>query len=389
MAVMSREPTTKLLEPYLKVMVEKQGSDLFFVTGAPPNMKLQGKTSAIAKKPFTAGQVQKLVYSLLSDEQIRDFEIGRELNLGFTLETIGRFRVNIFIQRSEVSMVIRYIKWEIPSLDELGLPQILKKIVMSHSGMVLVVGSTGSGKSTTMAAMIDHRNKMEGGHILTIEDPIEFVFRHNKSIVSQREVGIDTLSYENALREALREAPEVIMIGEARDAETMKAAINFSDTGHLCLTTLHAVNSNQAMDRIMNMFPTDMRNQLLMDLSLNLKAVISQRLVPAMDGKLVCAVEVMVNSPYIAELLRAGNFNEIKEIMEKGDTVGMQTFDQSLYNLYKADKITIKNALAYADSSTNLEWKVNFGGEQHAQDTRHNLNEMSGGLEDLVLPKDS
>ena len=385
---MSREPTTKLLEPYLKVMVEKQGSDLFFVTGAPPNMKLQGKTSAIAKKPFEVGQVQKLVYSLLSDEQIRDFEINRELNLGFTLENIGRFRVNIFIQRSEVSMVIRYIKWEIPSLDDLGLPQILKEIVMSKSGMVLVVGSTGSGKSTTMASMLDHRNKQEGGHILTIEDPIEFVFRHNKSIISQREVGIDTLSYQNALREALREAPEVIMIGEARDSETMKAAINFADTGHLCMTTLHAVNSNQAMDRIMNMFPSDMREQLLMDLSLNLKAVISQRLIPAMDGKLACAVEVMVNSPYISELLREGNFNEIKEIMEKGDTVGMQTFDQSLYNLYKADQITIKSALAYADSSTNLEWKINFGGEQHAQDTRHNLNEMSGGLEELVLPSD-
>lgn len=383
---MSREPTTKLLEPYLKVMVEKQGSDLFFVTGAPPNMKLQGKTSAIAKKAFETGQVQKLVYSLLSDEQIRDFEINRELNLGFTLESIGRFRVNIFIQRSEVSMVIRYIKWEIPTLDELGLPEVLKKIVMNHSGMVLVVGSTGSGKSTTMASMLDHRNKMEGGHILTIEDPIEFVFRHNKSIISQREVGIDTLSYQNALREALREAPEVIMIGEARDGETMKAAINFADTGHLCMTTLHAVNSNQAMDRIMNMFPSDMRDQLLMDLSLNLKAVISQRLVPAMDGKLACAVEVMMNSPYIAELLREGNFNEIKDIMEKGDTVGMQTFDQSLYNLYKADKITIKSALAYADSSTNLEWKINFGGEQQAQDTRHNLNEMSGGLEELVLP---
>jgi twitching motility protein PilU len=385
---MSREPTTKLLEPYLKLMVEKQGSDLFFVTGAPPNMKLQGKTSAIAKKPFETGQVRKLVYSLLSDDQICDFEINRELNLGFTLESIGRFRVNVFIQRSEVSMVIRYIKWDIPSLDELGLPQVLKQIVMNHSGMVLVVGSTGSGKSTTMAAMLDHRNKMEGGHILTIEDPIEFVFRHKKAIVSQREVGIDTLSYQNALREALREAPEVIMIGEARDGETMKAAINFADTGHLCMTTLHAVNSNQAMDRIMNMFPSDMRDQLLMDLSLNLKAVISQRLVPAMDGKLACAVEVMMNSPYIAELLREGSFNEIKEIMEKGDTVGMQTFDQSLYNLYKADKITIKSALAYADSSTNLEWKINFAGDPQEQHTRHNLNEMSDDLEELMLPSD-
>jgi len=386
---MAREPTTKLLEPYLKIMVDKQGSDLFFISGAPPNMKVQGKTSAIAKNIFQIGQVEKLAFSLLNDEQIRDFEINRELNLGFTLNDVGRFRVNIFIQRSEVSMVIRYIKWDIPSIDELGLPQILKSIVMKNSGMVLVVGSTGSGKSTTLASMIDHRNGTEGGHILTIEDPIEFVFRHNKSIVSQREVGIDTLSYKNALREALREAPEVIMIGEARDAETMKAAINFADTGHLCLTTLHAVNSNQAMDRIMNMFPTDMRDQLLMDLSLNINAIISQRLVPGMHGKLACAVEVMTNTPYIAELMRDGNFNEIKEIMEKGEATGMQTFDQSLYDLYKSDVITIKSALAYADSSTNLEWKINFGSNEQTKsaDTRHNLNEQ-GGLEELTLPSE-
>jgi twitching motility protein PilU len=386
---MPREPTTKLLEPYLKIMVDKQASDLYFISGAAPNMKVQGKTSAIAKNSFRPGQVEKLAYSLLIDEQVRDFEINRELNLGFTLKDVGRFRVNIFVQRSEVSMVIRYIKWNIPTIDELGLPQILKSIVMNNNGLVLVVGSTGSGKSTTLASMIDHRNKQEGGHILTIEDPIEFVFRHNKAIISQREVGIDTLTYQNALREALREAPEVIMIGEARDAETMKAAINFADTGHLCLTTLHAVNSNQAMDRMMNMFPSDMRDQLLMDLSLNLRAVISQRLVPGMHGKLACAVEIMVNSPYISELLREGRFNDIKEIMEKGDTSGMQTFDESLYDLYKSDVISIKSALAYADSSTNLEWKINFGGEQQAKkvDMRHNLNKM-GSLEELTLPSE-
>jgi twitching motility protein PilU len=308
------------------------------------------------------------------------------LNLGFTLLGVGRFRVNIYIQRSEVSMVIRYIKWDIPTIDELLLPQILKKIVMDKTGLVLVVGSTGSGKSTTLASMINYRNQIEGGHILTIEDPIEFVFKHEKSVVSQREVGIDTLSYENALREALREAPDVIMIGEARDRETMQAAINYADTGHLCLTTLHAVNSNQAMDRIMNMFPTDMRGQLLMDLSLNLRAVISQRLVPSMDGKLACAVEIMMNSPYISELLRDGNFNEIKEIMEKGDAAAMQTFDQSLYDLYKADIISIKTALSYADSSSNLEWKINFGGEQ-TRDTRHNLNEQPFP-DELQLPSE-
>ena len=385
---MSREPTTELLEPYLKIMVERQASDLFFVTGAPPNMKTQGNTTAIAKNAFQIGQVMKLAYSLLNDEQVRDFEINRELNLGFTLNDVGRFRVNIFIQRSEVSMVIRYIKWDIPTIDELGLPRVLKEVVMNQTGLVLVVGSTGSGKSTTLASMLDYRNQNVGGHILTIEDPIEFVFRHSKSIVSQREVGIDTLSYENALREALREAPEVIMIGEARDRDTMKAAINFADTGHLCLTTLHAVNSNQAMDRIMNMFGTDMREQLLMDLSLNLKAVISQRLVPGMDGKLACAVEIMMNTPYISELLREGNFNQVKEIMEKGDTAGMQTFDQSLYNLYKSDEITIKNALAYADSSTNLEWKINFGGEQATPDTRHNSDQLGTNLEELTLPSE-
>ena len=385
---MAREPTTSMLEPFLNVMVQKQASDLYFVTGAPPSMKLLGNTTAIAKKPFSTGQVQKLAYSLLSDEQVRDFEINREFNLGFTLPDVGRFRVNIFVQRSEVSMVIRYIKWDIPSIDELGLPEVLKDVVMNQTGLILVVGSTGSGKSTTLAAMLNHRNLNVGGHILTIEDPIEFVFRHKKSIVSQREVGIDTLSYDNALREALREAPEVIMIGEARDSETMKAAISFADTGHLALTTLHAVNSNQAMDRIMNMFPADMREQLLMDLSLNLKAVISQRLVPGMRGKLACAVEVMMNTPYISELLRDGNFNEIKKIMEKGDTAGMQTFDQSLYDLYKADKITIKNALAYADSSTNLEWKINFGGEQQGTRDTTIIQGNPSDMEDLTLPSE-
>lgn len=255
---------------------------------------------------------------------------------------------------------------------------------MEKTGLVLVVGSTGSGKSTTMAAMLNHRNMMEGGHILTIEDPIEFVFRHEKAIISQREIGIDTLSYQNALREALREAPEVIMIGEARDRETMEAAINYADTGHLCLTTLHAVNANQAMDRMMNMFPTEMREQLLMDLSLNLKAVISQRLVPSNDGKLACAVEVMMNTPYISELIRDGNFNEVKEVMTKGDSVGMQTFDQSLYELYKSDRISIKTALSYADSSTNLEWQINFGG--HGKQVDKSSGDAFG--DDLQLPSE-
>ncbi len=373
------QPTTKLLEPYLKLMTEKQASDVYLVTGAPPNMKVHGTTSPVAKNRLLPGQVEKLAYSILTEEQIRDFEINREFNLGFTLPDVGRFRVNIFIQRSEVSMVIRYIKWDIPSIDELKLPPILKDIVMNNNGLVLVVGSTGSGKSTTLASMINHRNMTVGGHILTIEDPVEFIFKHEKSIISQREVGIDTLSYANALREALREAPEVIMIGEARDQETMEAAISFADTGHLALTTLHAVNSNQAMDRIVNMFPTAKREQLLMDLSLNLKAVISQRLIPGMNGKYVAAIEILMNTPYITELLRDGNFSEIKEVMKKGDAAGMRTFDQSLYDLYKSDQITIKNALAYADSSTDLEWRINFGGDA-ARESNNN--------EELQLPSE-
>ena len=361
---MSKEQASNPLEPYLKVMADNQAADMYFVTGAKPSMKCNGKTIPVSKNPFKPGHIKNLAYGLLTEEQISDFEENQEINLSFGLPHIGRFRVNIFIQRTEVSMVIRYIKGTIPELDELGLPKVLKKIIMKKTGLVLVVGSTGSGKSTTLASMINYRNHLETGHMLTIEDPIEFVFRHNKSIISQREVGIDTQSYENALREAMREAPEVIMIGEARDRETMKAAINYADTGHLCLTTLHAVNSNQALDRIVNMFPSDMREQLLMDLSLNLNAVVSQRLLPDSNGKLVCVVEVMMNTPHISELIREGNFNEIKEIMEKGETDGMQTFDQSLFDLFKAGKITKKNALAFADSSTNLEWRINFGGEQ-------------------------
>ncbi len=372
----------------LKTMVDKGASDLFVTAGLPPSIKLNGSVMSLTSTKLTPEKCRELVLGVMNEGQRAEFLKTKELNFAISARGIGRFRCSAFYQRNLAGMVLRRIETNIPSVDSLGLPEIIKELAMTKRGLIIFVGATGAGKSTSLAAMVGHRNKNSKGHIISIEDPIEYVFRHKKSIVSQREVGIDTLSYQNALREALREAPEVIMIGEARDGETMKAAINFADTGHLCMTTLHAVNSNQAMDRIMNMFPSDRRNQLLMDLSLNLKAVISQRLVPAVDGKLACAVEVMMNSPYIAELLREGNFNEIKEIMAKGDTEGMQTFDQSLYQLYKADKITIKSALAYADSSTNLEWKINFGGEQEDQDTRHNLNQMSGGLEDLVLPSD-
>lgn len=350
------------IDPYLKLMSEKEGSDLFFTTGAPPSMKVQGVMKPISKSRLEPGMVKKLAYSLLNDRQVEDFEDNLEMNLGISRAGMGRFRVNIYMQRGEVSMVIRYIKSKIPDMQQLGLPMVLKDIVMEKNGLVIMVGSTGSGKSTTLAAMIEYRNESAPGHILTIEDPIEFVYEHKLSIVGQREIGLDTHSYQNALREAMREAPNVIMIGEVRDLETMEAAITYADTGHLCLTTLHAVNANQALDRIINLFPPEQKNQILMDLSLNLKAIISQRLVPAIEGGRVAAVEVMINTPFISELIRKGQMSDIKEAMEKGGKGGMQTFDQSLYALNKEGIISKQDALSHADSRTNLEWRMNFGG---------------------------
>ena len=360
------------LQPYLKLMAERGGSDLFFTTGAPISMNIEGKMHAVGKTPLSPGQTKELAYSIMDDQQQMGFEATMEMNLGISMKDIGRFRINIYTQRGEVSMVIRYIKADIPSIESLNLPNKLKDIVLQRKGLILVVGATGSGKSTSLAAMIDYRSVAMPGHILTIEDPIEYMFHHKKSIVGQREVGLDTLSYENALREAMREAPNVIMIGEVRDRETMEAAIQYADTGHLCLTTLHAVNANQTLDRILSFFPPDSRNQILMDMSMNLNAIISQRLVTGMDGKRVAAIEILINSPYISELIRKGNFHEIKEVMEKGEADGMQTFDQSLYTLFRDGKIDLKTALSYADSRSNLEWKINFGGGvKESADSRH------------------
>ena len=350
------------LQPYLKLMSEQHASDMYFTTGAPVSVRIEGRIRPVGKSMLAPGMTRKLAYDLLSPAQIKDFENNLEFNMGMSYTDLGRFRINIYMQRGEVSMVIRYIKADIPSIDDLGLPSVYKNIMKKKKGMVIIVGSTGSGKSTSLASMLDYRNAIDTGHILTIEDPIEFMFHHKKCIIGQREVGLDTLSFDNALCEAMREAPDVIMIGEARDRMTIESAMRYADTGHLCLTTLHATNSNQTLDRILNFFPSDAHNQILMDLSLNLNAILAQRLVTSTDDKRVVATEVLVNTPYIGQLIRDGNFNGIKEIMEKGSDVGMQTFDQSLYLLFKDGKIDLKTALANADSSSDLEWRINFGG---------------------------
>lgn len=350
------------LQPYLKLMSEQMASDMYFTTGAPVSVRIEGAMRPVGKSMLNPGMTKKLAYDLLTPAQIKDFEKNMELNLGVSYTDLGRYRINIYMQRGEVSMVIRYIKSDIPTIEELQLPEIYKDMVMRKKGLVLVVGATGMGKSTSLASMLDYRNMTDSGHVLTIEDPIEFMFRHKKCIVGQREVGLDTLSFDNALREAMREAPDVIMIGESRDKETMESALRYADTGHLCLTTLHATNASQTLDRMVNFFPSDAHNQILMDLSLNLNCILAQRLVKTEDGSRIVAVEVLVNTPYISKLIRGGDFHEIKDIMEKGNETGMKTFDQSLFELFQAGQIDLKTALANADSSSNLEWKINFGG---------------------------
>jgi twitching motility protein PilU len=354
------------LTPYLRLMVQKDGSDLFFSTAAPPNLKANGKTRAIGDQRMAPGDVKTLAYSIMNDEQIKEFESTMECNLAISVGGLGRFRVNVFRQRGDAAMVIRYIKGHIPALDELNLPPLLKKVIMEPRGLVLVVGSTGSGKSTTLASMIDYRNRNATGHILTIEDPIEYLHTHKKSVVDQREVGLDTLNYENALKNALREAPDVILIGEIRDAATMQHAIAYAETGHLCISTLHANNANQALDRVINFFPDSAHRQLLNDLSLNLKAVISQRLIKAVGGGRVPAVETLVQNSHTAELIQKGKIHELKEAMEQGDGRGMKTFDQALFDLYVAGKITLEEALQNADSRNNLALRIRLkeGGER-------------------------
>tara|TARA_Y100001934_G_C12264403_1_gene731657 strand:+ start:103 stop:1161 length:1059 start_codon:yes stop_codon:yes gene_type:complete len=350
------------ISPYLKLMVDKSASDLFFTVGAPVKVKLEGKATSVGKNELTSDLVKAAAYGIMNESQRKSFE--EELECDFAIgmpEGSERFRVNVFRQRGDIAMVLRLIPSKIPSVDELGVPEVLNEIIMHKRGLVLMVGATGSGKSTTLAAMIDYRNEHQAGHILSIEDPVEFYHPNKRSIVNQREVGVDTHSYARALKSSLREAPDVILIGEIRDRETMEAALELANTGHLAISTLHANNANQAMERIINMFPEELHKQLYMDLSLNLRAVISQRLVPDVRGKRCAAVEIMMSTPHIAELILKGDIGEIKEAMNDSGAKGMQTFDMSLYNLYKENRITLEEALNNADSRTNLEAKINFG----------------------------
>ena len=351
---------------YLKLMVAKDGSDIYLTTGAPPSMKVQGQLTPLEKNSLAPGLTRKIAYQIMDEKQKAEFDRKPEMNLAIHDPAIGRFRVNIFKQRNEVGLVVRNIKTQIPQIGQLGLPPVLTKLIMQKRGLVLFVGATGSGKSTSLAALIDYRNSNSAGHIVTIEDPIEYVHNHKKSIITQREVGTDTDCYEDALVNTLRQAPDVILIGEIRDRETMEHALAFAETGHLAISTLHANNANQAFDRIINFFPEDRRDQLLMDLSLNVRGIVSQRLVPSLDGKRVAAIEILIGSPMIADLILKGEISRIKEIMEKSENVGMQTFDGALYRLYKQGKISLEEALRNADSQNNLRLRISLEEKDHS-----------------------
>jgi twitching motility protein PilU len=349
------------ITPYLKLMVEKEASDIFLTTNSPIKIKIEGKASAVGKTVLTPELTKAAAYGIMNEHQVTQFEDRMECDFAIALADKARFRVNVFRQRGDVGMVLRRIPNEIPTLDKLGVPGILSELILNKRGLILMVGATGSGKSTTLAAMINHRNVNMSGHILTIEDPVEFSHPNLKSIINQREVGVDTESYANALKASLREAPDVILIGEIRDRTTMEAALELANTGHLAISTLHANNANQAMERVINMFPQDMHKQLFMDLSLNIRAVISQRLVLAVDGKRCAAIEILINTPHIQELILKGDIDELKVAMAESGQKGMQTFDAALLSLYKEGRIELEEALSNADSRTNLENKISFG----------------------------
>jgi twitching motility protein PilU len=377
---MERDEGLKFMYQLLTMMMQKKGSDLFITSGFPPAMKIDGKMTPATTQPLSSQHTQELARAIMNDKQAAEFEATKECNFAISPASIGRFRVNAFVQQGRVGMILRTINVAIPEMEDLKLPPVLKDVVMTKRGLVLFVGGTGSGKSTSLAAMIGYRNQNSYGHIITIEDPVEYVHDHRNCVITQREVGVDTDSWEIALKNTLRQAPDVIMIGEIRDRETMDYAIAFSETGHLALATLHANNTNQALDRIVNFFPEERRTQLLMDLSLNLRGIVSQRLIPRREGRgRVPAVEVLLNSPLISDLIFKGEVAEIKEVMKKSRESGMQTFDQALFDLYEAGLITYEDALRNADSLNDLRLSIKLEGSE-AKD-----RDVMGGIDHLNI----
>ncbi len=376
---MERDQALKFMHDLLRLMSQKNGSDLFITANFPPAIKVDGKIMPVSNQVLSATHTAELARAIMNDRQAAEFESTKECNFAISPSGIGRFRVNALIQQGRVAVVCRTINLTIPTLDELGLPSVLKDIAMTKRGLVIFVGGTGTGKTTSLAALVDHRNKNSHGHIITIEDPIEFIHDHKGCIVTQREVGVDTDSWEAALKNTLRQAPDVILMGEIRDRDTMDYAVAFAETGHLCLATLHANSTNQAIDRIINFFPEERRHQLLMDLSLNLRALVSQRLLPKKDGKgRVAAIEIMLNSPLISDLIFKGEVHEIKEIMKKSRELGMQTFDQALFDLYEAGRISYEDALRNADSINDLRLHIKLHGKESKD---RDLNSGIGHLE--------
>ena len=377
---MERDQATKFVNDLLKLMISREGSDLFITADFPPAIKVDGKITKVSPQPLSAIHTLSLARSVMNDKQVAEFERTKECNFAIAPMGIGRFRVNAFIQQGNVGMVLRVIPLTVPTVDGLGVPQVLKEVAMSARGLCILVGATGSGKSTTLAAMVDWRNENSFGHIITVEDPIEFVHPHKNCVVTQREVGIDTESWGAALKNTVRQAPDVILMGEIRDRETMEHAVAFSETGHLCLATLHANNANQALDRIINFFPEERRPQLLMDLSLNIRALVSQRLIPRQDSKgRVAVVEVLLNSPLISDLIFKGEVSEIKEIMKKSRNLGMQTFDQALFDAYEADLITYEDALRNADSLNDLRLQIKLNSQ------RGRSTDLAAGTENFAI----
>jgi twitching motility protein PilU len=376
---MDRDKAIRYMHDLLRMMVQKDGSDLFITAGAVPSMKVDGKMTPLSNQSLSPQHTQVLVRSIMNDRQMAEFDASQECNFAISLPGVSRFRVNAFTQRGSVGVVLRVIRSDIPEFADLDLPPILKDIAMTARGLVIFVGATGSGKSTSLAAMVGYRNENSRGHIITIEDPIEFIHNHKNCIVTQREIGVDTESYEVALKNTLRQAPDVILIGEIRDRETMDYAIAFAETGHLCLSTLHANSTNQALDRIINFFPEERRAQLLMDLSLNLKGIISQRLIAKADGEgRVPAVEVMLNTPLMSDLIFKGNVHEIKELMSKSRELGMQTFDQALFELFESGHITYEDALRNADSLNDLRLRIKLESKgAKKQDLMSGLDKLS------------